>query len=100
MGELVSIAGRGERRGLHNGPSSSKEPGLADLGVTKKQLSADRRREVLHCCRQLRLRIAERKCNVGGEEVAALERGERELVALVGLLVGPPPWYSSTMIEA
>jgi hypothetical protein len=48
----------------------------------------------------LRLRIAERKCNVGGEEVAALERGERELVALVGLLVGPPPWYSSTMIEA
>jgi hypothetical protein len=48
----------------------------------------------------LRLRIAEHKHNAGGEELAALERGEGELIALVGLLISPPPWYSSTMIEA
>jgi hypothetical protein len=47
MGELVSIAGRVKRQW---------------------PLSADARREVLHCCRQLRLRIAERKCNAGAKK--------------------------------
>jgi hypothetical protein len=74
MGELVSIARRAEGQW---------------------PLSGGARREVLYHCQQLRLRIAERKRNAGLEEVAALERGERELIALVGLLIGPPPWYSS-----
>jgi hypothetical protein len=71
-----------------------------NAGRRQPRLSPDVRREVLYHCQQLRLRIAEHKHNAGGEELAALERGEGELIALVGLLISPPPWYSSTMIEA
>jgi hypothetical protein len=75
---------------------------LITIGRTQKQwpLSDDARRAVLYHCQQLRLRIAERKCNAGADDAAALARGERELIALVGLLIGPPAWYSSEVTEA